>query len=255
MAPPLSLDHIAIVLHRPRFAENIGSTARAAWNMGFSRIVLVDPQDTDWDRMSPLATHVARRLLENMEIHSDLSEALGPFQYIIGTTARLGGQRKGVITPKEAAEKIASLGPETRIALLFGPEDKGLTNAELRLCQALVTIPTARPGSLNLAQAVLILLYETFLAHRRGVPLSLPYSGKRPLATSAELEGMYAHLAEVLKLMDFLDKQNPELRMMSLRRFFSRIELTDNEVRMVRGICRQLRWFILKHRPAAGNRE
>jgi hypothetical protein len=70
-----------------------------------------------------------------------------------------------------------------------------------------------------------------------------------PLASSFELEGMYRHLSEALQMMDFLDKQNPELWMMSLRRFFSRIGLYSNEVRMIRGICRQLKWFITRYRP------
>ena len=70
-----------------------------------------------------------------------------------------------------------------------------------------------------------------------------------PLASSFELEGMYRHLSEVLQLMDFLDKQNPELWMMSLRRFFSRIGLYPNEVRLIRGVCRQLKWFITRYRP------
>ena len=69
------------------------------------------------------------------------------------------------------------------------------------------------------------------------------------LASSFELEGMYRHLSEVLQLMDFLDKQNPELWMMSLRRYFSRTGLQSHEVRMIRGVCRQLKWFITRYRP------
>jgi tRNA/rRNA methyltransferase len=276
------LDHISIVLHQPRFAENIGATARAAWNMGFSRILLVNPEDTDWERMTKLSTHVARGLLENMETYSDLAQALAPFQYIVGTTARLGGQRKEVIDPARVARKIVSLGRENRIALLFGPENRGLTNEELRFCHTTVTIPTATPGSLNLAQAVLILCYEVLLAQQdpsfrtpgfrfqnseksiypdketmdhstNFPPISLVGNPKseirNALASSFELEGMYGHLSEVLQMMDFLDKQNPELWMMSLRRFFSRVRLYNNEVRMIRGICRQMKWFINRYRP------
>lgn len=262
-----TLDHITIVLHQPRFPENIGATARAAWNMGLSRLVVVNPEDTDWERMCKLSTHAARELLEQMHRFETLSEALAPFQYIIGTTARLGGQRKSVVSPWEAAKTVHRLGRQNRIALLFGPEDRGLSNEELRFCHETVHIPSVDARSLNLAQAVLILCYEILLAHQNetdqslagGAPevlrpdleiVSLPARNTElPLATSFELEGMYQHLSEALQLMDFLDKQNPELWMMSLRRFFSRIGLYSNEVRMIRGVCRQLKWFITTYRP------
>jgi tRNA/rRNA methyltransferase len=255
------LDHITIVLHQPRFAENIGSTARAAMNLGLRQLIVVNPEDTDRERMAKLATHAAAGLLDEMQIRPTLAEALAPFHYIIGTTARLGGERKQIITPRQAAQKIRSLGPQPRVALLFGPENRGLSNEELRFCQEVVNIPTVQASSLNLAQAVLILVYEIFLAHQ--IPgeepsaaelpgrlaeeqaLKARRSGEAPpLATSFELEGMYRHLSEVLQMMDFLDKQNPEHWMMSIRRFFSRIQLYSPEVRMIRGVCRQLKWFV-----------
>jgi tRNA/rRNA methyltransferase len=264
MPTQVNLDHITIVLHQPRFAENIGSTARAAMNLGLRHITLVNPEDTDRERMSKLATHAAAGLLEAMEIKPGLAEALAPFHYIVGTTARLGGERKQIITPARAGQKILALGPHTRVALLFGPENRGLSNEELRYCHAVVNIPTVQASSLNLAQAVLILAYEIFLAHQppeeesavQCPPLqSVDDQTLRaqrsleepPLATSFELEGMYQHLSEVLQMMDFLDKQNPEHWMMSIRRFFSRIQLYSPEVRMIRGVCRQLKWFVKNH--------
>ncbi|MBI4766458.1 MAG: RNA methyltransferase [Deltaproteobacteria bacterium] len=240
-------NHITLVLHQPRFAENIGASARAAWNMGLSHIIVVNPEDTDWERMTKLSTHMARGLLENMKTYTSLAEALAPFQYIVGTTARLGGQRKEIIGPSQAAHKIHSLDRQNRIAVLFGPENRGLSNEELRFCHCTVHIPTVSASSLNLAQAVLILCYEILMAHQE-IPVNAEPVSPR-LASSFELEGMYRHLSEVLQLMDFLDKQNPELWMMSLRRFFSRIGLQSNEVRMIRGVCRQLKWFITRYRP------
>lgn len=275
--PHRNFDHITLVLHQPRFAENIGASARAAWNMGLSHIIVVNPEDTDWERMTKLSTHMARGLLEKMKTFSSLAEALAPFQYIVGTTARLGGQRKEIIGPSQAAHKIQSLGAQNRIAVLFGPENRGLSNEELRFCHCLVHIPTVAASSLNLGQAVLILCYEILLAHQEeqvqssvfGVqsnsnsdspnpadisqhPTQNSELGSSALATSFELEGMYRHLSEVLQLMDFLDKQNPELWMMSLRRYFSRTGLQSHEVRMIRGVCRQLKWFITRYRPQSG---
>ncbi len=260
----LPLDHITIVLHQPRFAENIGSTARAALNLGLRHITVVNPEDTDRERMSKLATHAAAGLLEAMEIKPTLPEALAPFHYIVGTTARLGGKGNKSSPRPGPAQNILALGPDTRVALLFGPENRGLSNDELRYCHAVVNIPTVQASSLNLAQAVLIMAYEIFLAHRipeEGPAVQDPprrsvadqaLKAQRsleepPLATSFELEGMYRHLSEVLQLMDFLDKQNPEHWMMSIRRFFSRIQLYSPEVRMIRGVCRQLKWFVKNH--------
>ena len=162
-----NFDHITLVLHQPRFAENIGASARAAWNMGLSHIIVVNPEDTDWERMTKLSTHMARGLLEKMKTYSSLAEALAPFQYIVGTTARLGGQRKEIIGPSQAARKIQSLGAQNRIAVLFGPENRGLSNEELRFCHCTVHIPTVSASSLNLGQAVLILCYEILLAHQK----------------------------------------------------------------------------------------
>jgi tRNA/rRNA methyltransferase len=292
MPPNPNFDHITLVLHQPRFAENIGASARAAWNMGLSHIIVVNPEDTDWERMTKLSTHMARGLLENMKTYASLAEALAPFQYIVGTTARLGGQRKEIIGPSQAAHKIHSLDRQNRIAVLFGPENRGLSNEELRFCHCNVHIPTVSASSLNLAQAVLILCYEILMAHQNEVVRSSEFGVRSDsnsnssnlnselsmlnashfslvpshadvsqlptpnseldsplLASSFELEGMYRHLSEVLQLMDFLDKQNPELWMMSLRRFFSRIGLQSSEVRMIRGVCRQLKWFITRYRP------
>jgi tRNA/rRNA methyltransferase len=268
--PHLPLDHITIVLHQPRFAENIGSTARAAMNLGLRHIILVNPEDTDRERMSKLATHAAAGLLDAMEIKPTLPEALAPFHFIVGTTARLGGERKQINTPVQAAQKILSLGTESRVALLFGPENRGLSNEELRYCHLVVNIPTVQSSSLNLAQAVLIMAYEIFQAHRTpeeepafADPPGQPPDARTvkaqrsleepPLATSFELEGMYQHLAEVLQMMDFLDKQNPGHWMMSIRRFFSRIHLYTPEVRMIRGVCRQLKWFVKTQKEIAKN--
>jgi tRNA/rRNA methyltransferase len=265
-SPHLPLDHITIVLQRPRYPENIGSVARAAWNMGLTRLLAVNPENTAPEPMHRLATRMAAGVLERMKIVDSLEEALVPFQYIIGTTARLGGERRQLITPTEAAQTVRSLGPDNRIALLFGPEDRGLSNEELHFCQATVNIPTATAGSLNLAQAVLILGYEIFQAHRvrragREKPEGVGWSKtcsteadrsfRNPsLATSLELEGMYAHLGEALQMMDFLDRHNPEHWMMSIRRFLSRVRLYSHEVRMIRGVCRQLKWFVKTQKEA-----
>jgi tRNA/rRNA methyltransferase len=121
---------------------------------------------------------------------------------------------------------------------VFGPENWGLTNAELRLCHALVTIPTAKFASLNVAQAVMILCYEIFLASREDTPDFTPR-----LATRQELEAMYRQLKETFVNIDFINTENPDYWMGHVRRFFSRVDMRARDVRMVRGICRQIEWY------------
>src|SRR5512135_675259 len=116
------LDKVAVVLFRPRLAENIGAVARAACNMGLKRLIAVQPQDLDFERMAMMATGPAVELLNAMAVHDDLAGALAPFQYVVGTTARLGGVRQEYFSPREMAAKIIEFSAHNDVALLFGPE-------------------------------------------------------------------------------------------------------------------------------------
>ena len=234
------LAKVAVVLFRPRLAENIGAAARAACNMGLSRLVAVQPEDLDPERMAMMATGPAVHLLEGMEVYDDLGKALAPFQYVVGATARLGGVRRDYFTPREMAARVLDHSEHNDIALLFGPENFGLTNEELPFCHALVHIPTAACSSLNLAQAVMVLAYEIFLE-----------VGERPtfiprLANSAELSSMYAMLQETLVKINFISHQNPEHWMFNVRRLFSRHGLLAREAQVIKGICRQIDWYVGK---------
>jgi tRNA/rRNA methyltransferase len=236
----VNLDHLAIVLHKPRLAENIGATARAARNMGISRLVVVQPEDLDQERMLKMATGSSSQLIHTLSVSTDLAAALGPFHYIVGTTARLGGSyRQSPVAPRELARQLIPISQHNQVALVFGPENWGLTNDELALCHALVTIPTSDFRSLNLAQAVLVVVYEIFLARRDLADRFVPR-----LANSFELEAMYTELQDTLMQINYIGHQNPELWMMRIRRFFSRHGLRAAEVQVIRGICRQIDWYV-----------
>src|SRR4030042_145955 len=124
------LERGAVVLFRPRLAENIGAAVRAACNMGLRRLVVVQPEDLDRERMAMMATGAAVHLLDDMEVYDDLGRALSPFQYVVGTTARLGGVRRDYLSPRELAARLIEISAENDGALLFGPENFGLTNEE-----------------------------------------------------------------------------------------------------------------------------
>jgi tRNA/rRNA methyltransferase len=238
MTGRVNLDRIALVLVEPQIPENIGSVARAMNNMGLKRLILVRPKHCDLSRVLKTATGTSVDIVEQMEVIEDLAEALRPFQYVVGTTARIGSQRPALTQPRRLAQDLIALSRQNDIAILFGAEDRGLSNEQLRPCHTILTIPTADFASLNLAQAAMIVCYEIFLASAEA-----PVEVTPRLANSFELEGMYAHLKDVLTKIGFIDPQNPEHWMLNVRRFLSRVTLRARDVRIIRGICRQIDWY------------
>lgn len=234
----VTLENIAIVLVEPQIPENIGSVARAMKNMGVNRLIVVKPKTIDMPRALKMATGSSVGIVTNMEIHGELLSAIAPFHYVVGTTARVGSHRPALTTPRRLARDLVPLSFNNKVALLFGPENCGLSNEHLRHCHSIATIPTAEFSSLNLAQAVMVMCYELFMASLESSPRALPR-----LADSFELEGMYDHLKDVLTKIGFINPQNPEHWMLNIRRFLSRFPLRAREVRVVRGICRQIDWY------------
>lgn len=238
MPPTLNSKNVFFVLCRPRFPENIGAAARAMCNMGFEQLCVVDPQNCDLTRILKMATHTASEVVEQMQVYEDLPAALGFLNYVVGTTARLGGQRQSVVSADRLASELAPLTENNRVGLVFGPEDRGLTNEDLRLCHRLVNIPTVEFSSLNLAQAVMIICYEL---RRDRSSESKPFVPR--LANRHELDGMYAQLKDVLVKISYIQPDNPDYFMNNLRQFGTRLKLRAKEVSIIRGICRQIDWY------------
>jgi tRNA/rRNA methyltransferase len=232
------LENISIILNETQMPENIGFSARAMANMGIMRLVLVKPKNFDLSRIRKTATGMSVDIVEQMEVYDDLKTALKPFQYVVGTTARLGNRRPAMADPHLLASELIPISKNNKVGILFGPEDRGLSNEQLRFCQKIVTINTAFFSSLNLSHAVLIICYELFMKSHEPSKTSLPR-----LANSFELEGMYDHLQEVLMKIGFINPQNPEHWMNNVRRFLSRVSLRAREVKIIRGICRQIDWY------------
>lgn len=233
------LSQVAIVLVRPKFAENIGSAARIAFNMGISRLIVVRDELPDRESMAKMATHKAAHILDTMELHTDLGQALAPFSVIIGTTARLGKKRSLEKTPREVIQEVIPELVNNQLAIMFGPEDTGLTNDELKYCRYISSIPTADFSSLNLAQAVAIHCYELYY---QVVHAPQAFTPKAQIASSFELEGMYEHVEEALLCIDFLEEKSHTYYMNTIRQFLGRIRLNSKEAKIIRGICRQFLW-------------
>ncbi len=239
MADRVNLNNVSIVLHRPRYPGNIGAAARAMRNMGIAQLVVVDPQNCDYTKICRMATHAALDVVEQMQVHETLADALAEFTYVVGTTARLGGQRKAISTPTRLAARLVPVSVHNQIAIVFGPEDRGLTNREIRHCHSLVHIPTADFSSLNLAQAVMVVCYELFCYRA-----DEKETDQVPrLASRRELDEMYAQLKEVLMRISFINPDNPDYFMNNFRQFFSRLPLRAKEVSIIRGLCRQIDWY------------
>jgi len=234
------LDNIAIVLMEPKYPENIGAAARCAMNMGISQLIVVRDETPDQEKMLKMATHKAAHLIENLKLFKTLAEALAPFSHAVGTTARQGRKRRIENSPRFMLETILPLLQNNRVAILFGPEHRGLTNDDLKYCQTTVTIPTADFSSLNLAQAVAILCYELYWG--------VMYSGKTvksspKLATTYELEGMYEHVEQLLSRVGFLRTNDASYWIRNIRHFLGRVGLRAKEARIIRGFCRQFMWY------------
>jgi tRNA/rRNA methyltransferase len=132
---------------------------------------------------------------------------------------------------------LVPIAADNPVALLFGPEDRGLSNADLRFCHALATIPTADFSSLNLAQAVMVFCYELFRCRREA-----PAEFAPRLANRFELDAMYAQLKDVLMRICFINPSHPDYFMHNLRQFGTRMQLRAKDVQIIRGICRQIDW-------------
>lgn len=231
---------LRIVLARPQGVMNIGSVARAMKNVGLAELALVDPAAPPSHPDALLMAVRAHDILEHALIFSHVADAIADCTWVIGTTRRRGKGREGIIDPRQMAAEIAEIAKQEKVAVVFGPEDRGLTNRDLDLCQRLVTIPAHEEyGSLNLAQAVMVICYEIYMTAR----YQEAASRARELATSEELEGMYHHMEETLLRIGFLDQNNPKRMMAVLRRIFGRAKLNTREVKILRGICRQANWY------------
>ena len=231
----------AVVLVRPTEQGNIGSVARAMANMGLDELVVVDPAAPIGDTSRAFAV-TAAPLLDRVRRVESLAEALAPYARIVGTTStRARVLERPLITPRELAPWLASDPPETRTALVFGPESSGLLREELALCDPLVSIPCAPElPTLNLSQAMLIVAYELYLARIEGLP-QLPVGRERPvLATAHEVDGLFEQAAAALRAIGFARDTTFDRVRLDLRFLLARAAPSSREVALLRGICRRV---------------
>ena len=229
--------NIRVVLVRPKGSGNIGSVARAMKNFGVSDLAVVGGGRTESFLARSMAVH-ARDVLQAARRFATLREAVADCGLVVGTTCRGGLYREHSRPPRAAAPEIAAAAQKRKCAIVFGPEDHGLSNEDLKHCQQLITIPTD-PGypSLNLAQAATVCCYEIFAA-------SLDKQAEEIERAAAEdVERLFDKMRKSLLDIGYLDPQNPEHILFAFRRIFGRGGLEEKDVRILIGLFRQIDWF------------
>ena len=226
---------VRVVLCRPSHPGNIGSAARAMKTMGLSDLRLVAPERWPAKEDRWMATH-AVDILEQARVHARLEDAIADCSAAFALSARTREWSLQVLDARAAAKRALEL--DAPVAFVFGSEEAGLTNEEMLACQYLVHIP-ANPGfsSLNLAQAVQVVVYEVHVASGAVVPAFRT----EKLATVQDLEGMYAHLTEAAVKSGFYAPSSGSKLPERLRRLFSRVPAMEREeVNIIRGLLKAL---------------
>jgi TrmH family RNA methyltransferase len=228
------LSKIRIVLIETSHPGNIGGIARAMKNMGLSQLVLVNPKEFPSQVASARASS-ATDVLDEAKVVGSLDEALVGTKLAIGASARLRKVSWPQLDVRETAQLVMETVDEGDVALVFGREDSGLSNAELDKCHYLAHIPTNPVySSLNIGAAVQVFAYECLMAtniksvHNKGY--------RHKLASTDQLEGFYEHLFEALQDIEFLDPAKNARFMRRMRRLFNRSQLDVKEVDILRGV-------------------
>lgn len=258
---PLSLARIRVVLVRPQHPGNIGAAARAMKNMGLADLVLVAATPPDMRAAAPMAVH-ARDVLAAHRRVATLADAIHDCGLVVGTSGRVGGDFQGE-SPRALAPAMVAASAANDVALVFGPEDHGLSNDELIHCHRVLTIPaTGVYPSLNLAHAVVICGYELRLAAAAAedvatrdariaatddavtdAPEEASSAAARVLAPARLGEQMYAALEDALYAIGFLHRDNGVHMMRAFRRLLGRAALDAYETRVLFALARQIAWI------------
>lgn len=229
------LNSVKVVLVGTTHPGNIGATARAMKNMGILDLALVEPKEFPSD-VATFRSKAAKDILEKASVHTSLEEAISECELVVGTSARGRTVPWPVLNPREAAEEMHKSSLNGKVAIVFGREDRGLTNEELGLCNFHVHIPSdPEYSSLNLSQAVQILAYEIRLSYLQDRNVNQEYWDVE-LANNEQTERLINHMDELMQEVDFYDVENPRKLLVRVRRFFKRSKIDVMEANIFRGL-------------------
>ncbi|EIK45492.1 RNA methyltransferase, TrmH family, group 1 [Cellvibrio sp. BR] len=238
--------NIRIVLVNTSHPGNIGGAARAMKNMGLSRLYLVAPQEFPSDK-AVWRSAGATDVLDDAVVVETLDEAIAGCSLVVGTSARERRIPWPLLDPRQCGENVWAEAGSHEVAIVFGREDRGLTNEELHKCNYHVHIP-ANPdySSLNLATAVQVISYEVRMAYLSAVEgNTLPqHQWDMPPVEAQVMESYYEHLEQTLAELDFLDRDNPKQTMTRLRRLYNRVRMDQMEFNILRGVLTAVQNYI-----------
>ncbi|MFZ5602778.1 MAG: RNA methyltransferase [Pseudomonadota bacterium] len=236
------LDRLRIVMINTSDSGNIGAAARAMKTMGLRQLVLVQPEEFPTAKATARAS-AAADLLHKARVVQTLDEAIGDCQLVFGTSARLRTIPWPLIDPRQGAARVMNEPVGADIAILFGREDAGLTNEELRRCHFHICIPANEEYPvLNIGAAIQVICYEMRMAalERQANPVVPDLSGMQqwdePLVSSEDMERFLRHFEETLLDIDFFDPNNPKQLLTRVRRFFLRTRMDRLEMNLLRGV-------------------
>lgn len=238
--------NIRIVLVNTSHPGNIGGAARAMKNMGLSRLYLVEPQEFPSEKAVWRAAG-ATDVLDNATVVSSLDEAIAGCSLVVGTSARERRIPWPLLDPRECGDNVWSEASQHEVAIIFGREDRGLTNEELHKCNFHVHIPANEEyTSLNLATAVQVICYEVRMSYLRAVEgkTLLNHQWDMPPADAGAVESYYRHLEETLASLGFLDPENPKQTMTRLRRMYNRVRMDQMELNILRGVLTAMQNYV-----------
>jgi len=243
------LAHTRIVLHQPQDPVNVAGVVRAMKNMGFHDLVLIEPAPYDPTRIEGVA-HDTRDVVSRIRHAPTLAASIADCVCVAAFTARRRAAKRPVLSPREAAQALAGAAADGPIALLFGREDKGLSNEALDRANLIVTIPTTEHQSLNLAQAVLIALYEMHLLEPEASRTLAPPRKDAPAATSERFELLFSDAQRALESIDFFRTRHPEHIMRTLRALTFRAEPDAREIELLRAFALEVIRTLQRERAA-----
>ena len=229
------LNSVKVVLVGTTHPGNIGAAARAIKNMGIFNLALVKPKEFPSD-IAIYRSKAAKDILENAEIYESLEDAIAGCKLVVGTSARARSVPWPVFNPRDAAEEMRKISKQGNVAIVFGREDRGLTNDELGLCNFHVHSPSdPKYSSLNLSQAVQILAYEIRLAYSKDEVIN-EVKWDVDLANNEQTERLIDHMEELMQDVEFYDVENPRKLLLRVRRFFKRSKIDVMEANIFRGL-------------------
>jgi TrmH family RNA methyltransferase len=234
--PDSVLNRVRVILFEPQDPVNIAATVRAMKNMGLSSLCLVRSVTYDPYRIAGIA-HDTLDLIERIKHVDTLEDAVADCVYVAAFTARRRAAKWPLATPRECAAAVIERAQEGQTAIVFGREDKGLPNDALDRAHLVVTIPTTEHASLNLAQAVVVALYELHIAAGDATRTLAPPRKDAPPATAAELELFYADAQRALEAIDFFKTRYPQHVMRSLRSLTARAAPDSREASLIRAMA------------------